>query len=301
MEAINNERLREIKLSIYINHIDKTKDKNEYKKLLKILSCLALSFDGESNRILANITQISICDGYAKATDKELIATCKTFFSDRQASKRMGITPNTFINRYKDFSSRNFITNDFLESLKPIFNTPKEREVINIMLDFIDHFRLPSSSNNHDLNDKERTLELEFWIIYNRLFDVLRNDAIIGKFIFNLCNAFDIDYGTIANLKNNIHIIGRIFPKFRYNNLYLMQELYTLYTYKGYSKGKISTEVLGKHSNYLHSTGGKKYAKLIEKEDMKWQYAPTIKWDNMDKVSVKKFIQLLHDFVDYGI
>ena len=271
MEAINNERLREIKLSIYINHIDKTKDKKENKKLLKILSCLALSFDGESNRILANITQISICDGYAKATDKELIATCKTFFSDRQASKRMGITPNTFINRYKDFSSRNFITNDFLESLKPIFN------------------------------DKERTLELEFWIIYNRLFDVLRNDAIIGKFIFNLCNAFDIDYGTIANLKNNIHIIGRIFPKFRYNNLYLMQELYTLYTYKGYSKGKISTEVLGKHSNYLHSTGGKKYAKLIEKEDMKWQYAPTIKWDNMDKVSVKKFIQLLHDFVDYGI
>ena len=88
MEAKENRRLKEIRLSIYLNHIDKSKDKIMYNKLLKVLSCIALSISGESNGKLAELTQISVCNGFARATHKELYATIATFFKAYKAAEK---------------------------------------------------------------------------------------------------------------------------------------------------------------------------------------------------------------------
>ncbi len=301
MRAKDNRRLKEIKLSIYLNHIDKINDKNEYKKLLKILSCLALCFDGESNKILAEIVQGSICDGYLEASDKELVACFKTFFTKKEVAKRLGVSVNTINNRYDDYYNRDFITEDYLASLKPKFGSNKAIVLIDIILAFIENFKIYSLEQSNELYNHERTLEIEFWFIYNKLFEIFRNDMLISKFIFNLCNAFSIEYSTIINLKNNVHLITRQFPHYRYNDLYFMQEIYTLSHYKGLSKYTIGKKILNKSNNYIYSKGAEKYSKPIEPEDIAWQYVPTLDWENHHKLSVNYFLELLHSFIDYDV
>ena len=101
-----------------------------------------------------------------------------------------------------------------------------------------------------------------------------------------ICNAFGIDYSTIAHLKNNIHMINRSYPRLKYNNRYLLQELVTLYSKRGYKKGTIGSKVLNKESSYLFAKGRQAIAEPIKPEDMSWQYSHTIDWSNLDKSSV---------------
>jgi hypothetical protein len=96
MGAKENRRLREIKLSVHINHIDKARDKLTYNNLLKVLSCVALSISGESNKRLAELAQISVCDGFARATHKELYAALRTFFGKYEALNKLSSNGTTF-------------------------------------------------------------------------------------------------------------------------------------------------------------------------------------------------------------
>lgn len=301
MDLKNNRRLKEVKLAIYLNHIDKTKDKIEYKKLFTILSCLALSFGEEANKILTEIIQMSVCDGFAKATDKELVAVCNTYFIKSTFAKRLGVVPGTLNNRYGDLFNRNFITEEWIANLNPIFKDSKQQLLIDILIGFIERFKVVGFDKPSKLDDYERTLELEFMNIYNSLFDIFRNDGVIGKFIFNICNAFNIDYTSIANLKNNIHLISRCFPKGKYNHRYLMQELITLYKDKGYKKSAIATKVFNVSINYLYNSTTKSFADGINEEDLAWQYSATIDWSHMDKLAVKRFIKVLYDFMKYDV
>lgn len=302
MKAKLNDRLKEIKLSVAINHIDKAKSLITYRKLLKILSCLALAISTDANNRLSELAQISVCDGLARATDKELYATLSTFFKVTNAAKKLGITNTTFYRRYGDLMERNYITEEYLNSLQPIFNDPESKLMVNIVNRFIDNFKLPKMGNtNNDLEDRERTLELDFMIVYERLVAAFGNIGVVDKFIYNICIAFNIDFATISALKNNMHIINRTYPKFKYNNVYLMQEIFTLYTYRGYKKGSVGTKVLQRANNFMFSKSAKNYSKVIPKEDLDWQYARTVDWDNLDKESVKRFIKLLHDFSDYDV
>ncbi len=302
MKAKLNDRLKEIKLSVAINHIDKAKSLITYRKLLKILSCLALAISTDANNRLSELAQISVCDGLARATDKELYATLSTFFKVTNAAKKLGITNTTFYRRYGDLMERNYITEEYLDSLQPIFNDPESKLMVNIVNRFIDNFKLPKMGNtNNDLEDRERTLELDFMIVYERLVAAFGNIGVVDKFIYNICIAFNIDFATISALKNNMHIINRTYPKFKYNNVYIMQEIFTLYTYRGYKKGSVGTKVLQRANNFMFSKSAKNYSKVIPKEDLDWQYARTVDWDNLDKESVKRFIKLLHDFSDYDV
>lgn len=302
MKAKLNDRLKEIKLSVAINHIDKAKSLITYRKLLKILSCLALTISIDANNRLSELAQISVCDGLARATDKELYATLSTFFKVTNAAKKLGITNTTFYRRYGDLMERNYITEEYLNSLQPIFNDPESKLMVSIVNRFIDNFKLPKMGNtNNDLEDRERTLELDFMLVYERLVAAFGNIGVVDKFIYNICIAFNIDFATISALKNNMHIINRTYPKFKYNNVYLMQEIFTLYTYRGYKKGSVGTKVLQRANNFMFSKSAKNYSKVIPKEDLDWQYARTVDWDNLDKESVKRFIKLLHDFSDYDV
>ena len=164
MEAKENRRLKEIKLSIYLNHIDKTKDKFQYKNLLKVLSCVALSINGESNKRLAELLQISVCDGFARATHKELYATINTFFKRYEAVKKLGSNGTSFYRTFGDVMNMNYINDEYLETLKPILNDEIAFQMVDILNKFIKGFKLPSILRTNHLEMKERTLELDFML-----------------------------------------------------------------------------------------------------------------------------------------
>ena len=295
-----NKRLKEIKLSLYINHIDKSKNKIQYNTMMKLLSCLAATIGKNEHQCFTKIVQLTIGDCLLKATSKELVATCKKYFSNRKAAEKLGISNSAFYHRYNDLLNRDYIINDFLESLKPIFNAEHEVHIINILLNFIENFKYELGNDDNDLCTNNRTLEIEFLLIYDKLMEVFNNANICDKFIFNICNLFNIDFNSISQLKNNIHIINRSYPNFRYNNRYLMQEIVTLYTHKGLSKGSIGSKVLGKASSYLYNGTNKKYS-IISNDDLAWQYIPTLDWSIIEKESVLKFIDIFHTFINYDV
>lgn len=295
---MNNERLKEIKLAIYINHIDKSKSSLTYSNIMKLLSCLAAAFGEDAHNSFTKLVQSSIADGFMDATNKELIATCKTYFSNRKASSLLDIAEGTYYNRYGEYIYRDYVNEEYLAELKPKLDNT---EIVNIMLQFFDNFNFELGNDDHDLKYHERSLELEFWLIYDKLMSLYRSSTIIDKFLFNMCNLFDMDYGTIANLKNNIHIINRTYPNYKYNNRYFMQEFVYLYTKKNVGLCIIASRVLGKNRNFFYIGTNRKYTELI-KEDTKeipWQYSATLDWKNMNKGSVSKLIDLFHQFIKY--
>lgn len=301
MEAKENRRLNEIRLSIYINHIDKCRDKTMYNRLLKVISCIALSISGESNKRLAELVQMSVCNGFARATHKELYATIKTFFKVYKAADKLGISGTSFYRTYGDVMNMNYINDDYLESLKPILDDDVSYTTIDVLNKFIESFKLPKILMHSNIETNERTLELDFMLIYDKLMDIFNNVGYVDKLIFNICNAFGIDYSTIAHLKNNMHMINRSYPRFSGNNRYLTQELVTLYTKRGYKKGTIGSKVLGKGSSYLFALSRKNISEPIKEEDMSWQYVPTIEWSNLDKSSVMRFIDVFQMFSEYDV
>lgn len=295
-----NRRLKEIKLSLYINYIDRTKDKIEYSNLIKMLSALSATLGQDSNREFMKVVQLTIGKCLLKATDKELIATCKRYFSHKRAAKLFGMSHTQFNKKYGDLLNRDFDNEKYLSSLEPMFNSEAGALMLNILIRFIENFKYEIGNDDNDICDNNRTLEIEFLLIYNKLVEVLNNVGLCDKFIFNVCNLCEIDFSSISQLKNNIHIINRSYPNFRYNNRYLMQEIVTLYTHKGVAKGTIGSKVLGKTSSYLYNGTNKKFD-VIPKENMDWQYTPTLDWTNINKGSVIKFIDLFHTFINYEL
>lgn len=295
-----NKRLRELKLSLYINHIDKAPNKDLYSMLLKLLNCIAATIGENAHKSFIKLIQLTVGGSLLRANNKELVACFRTYFSDRAVIRRLGVSGNYFYKTYNDLLNRNFKTKEYLDSLKPIFDKSEDSIVIKTIINFIENFKYELGREEHDLMDSERTLELEFLLIYNKLIEVFNNVGFCDKLIYNICNVFDIDYSSIAQLKNKIHIINRSYPNFRYNNRYLMQELVTLYTHKGLSKGTIGSKVLGKTSSYLYNGTNKKY-KVMSKDELSWQYVKTIDWELINKSAVIKFINLFHTFIRYDV
>ena len=295
-----NRRLKEIKLSLYINYIDRTKNKMDYTNSIKILSALSATLGQESNREFMKLIQLTIGKCLLRASDKEIVATCKRYFPNRKAAKLLGLSNSSIYYKYGDLLNRDFDNEKYLKSLSPMFNSEAGALMVDCLIRFIEGFKYEIGNDHNDICDNKRTLEIEFLLIYNKLAEVLNNVGLCDKFIFNVCNLCDIDFNSISQLKNNIHIINRSYPNFRYNNRYLMQEIVTLYTHKGLSKGTIGSKVLGKTSSYLYNGTNKKYD-VIPKENMDWQYTPTLDWSTIDKNSVIKFIDLFHTFINYEL
>ena len=86
-----NRRLKELKLSFYINYIDKAQDKILYSKIMKILSCLAGAIGKDEHTTFTKLTMASVGGNLLNATDKEIVATTKAFFSNRKAARLLGL------------------------------------------------------------------------------------------------------------------------------------------------------------------------------------------------------------------
>lgn len=298
---MKNKRLKEIKFAIELNHIDKAETKEKYQNLLNVLSSLAFAFGPETSKAFAKAVEGSICDGFMGASNKELVACSKKYFTTREFSSKLGISTTAMYSRYSDILKRDFEDEEFNNSLQHKLDSKDEVLMISYLDAFIDRFKLPKDTRVPAGLNEERTLEIDFYIIYNKLFNIFRNDGFISKFIENLCASCNLDYTSIMNLKNNIHIINRSFPNFRYNASYFRQEIVTLFLRRGYKKGSIGTKVFEKEANYLYNKGAKLFNKPINEEDLFWQYSHTIDWKNTDIKSVRKFIDILHEFSDYDV
>lgn len=297
MEAKNNDRLKEIRLAFYLNSIDKIQDKTTYLNMMKLLNAVVCGFGEEYKDIFINIWQKSIADGLMAATRKETFATIKTFFTTAEACDMLKISRTTFYRRYTDLINRDFITNKFLEELQPMFTEEKEKFVINVLLKFIDVFKFEIGNDVNKLINNNRTLEIEFWLIYDILLNMYRSVGVCDNILKNVCESFDIEFSTINHLKNNLFIIDRSYPHFRYNNRYFMQELVYLYSEKGLNRYEIATNILKKDKSFLYRGTNTKYCDLIGSDEADWQYAPTIEWKNLNKQSVKLFIDIFHSFI----
>ena len=208
---MENKRLKEIKLGIYLNHIDKTKDKMQYFRLVNVLASLATSFGDDVKDAFTEILKASVCDGLVGASNKEIISCYRNYFSKNQIAKRLNLTTAGFDYRYRGEVTREF-DKDFIDSLEPTLTNKKSEFMVDQIINFIEKFKVPTSNTTINELDEKRTLEIDFYLIYNKLCELYRNDSFISKFIYNLCNVFELDYSTINNLKNNIHLINRSFP-----------------------------------------------------------------------------------------
>lgn len=296
----DNRRLKELKLMLYLNYMAKTEDVKPFRHFIKVLGCLSDAINKEAHKAFIKMVESSIANNFLGASDKTLAAMLKRNFKVSKAQKLLRCSGTTFYERFGSYYDRDFIDEEYLKSLKPVINTLDGQSMIDTLCSFIDNFYFELGNEEHDLKDNTRTLELEFWLIYDHLIASIRSATVCDRFIKNICDVFEIDYNSVFQLRSSLHLITRIFPHFSLNNRYFMQEFVTLYMHKGLSKGTIGSKVFHRESNYLYNGTNKKFTPIADK-DIIWQYSPTVNWDNINKESVKKFINVLHNFIRYGI
>ena len=295
-----NKRLQEIRLAILINRMDKRLDNNNFKIAIDILSVLAYTFGEEYLKAFEEFVSKSVHNNILGVNDEEIIASfIEIGVAPTEISKQLGLNYQRFTNRFKKHISNP----DLLEDIKNKYpNTIFDEKYIilwNTLYRFLVNIKFPVGEKYHSLRENKRTLELEFYLIYSKFLDILTNETLIGKFIFSICNTFNIDFNTINYLKSNIVYITRIMPHFTYNNRYLKQEITTLYLTKGVKKGTIGSKIFNKGSNYLYQKDTKVFGNTIKENDMLWQYITTLDWNRINANEVIRFIDLFHDFIRF--
>ena len=293
-----NKRLQEIKLAMLINRMDKRLNDTDFKKAIDMLSVLAYTFGDEYLKAFEEFVSKSINNNILGANDEEIIASFREAgVAPTQMCKDLGINYQRFVARFhKHIRNENLLEEVSEKYNKTIFDE-KFYILWNTIYRFLVNIVFPVGNKEHKLREHKRTLEIEFFLIYSKLVDVLSNEALIGKFIFGLCNTFNIDFNSINTLKSNLIYITRTLPHFTYNNRYLKQEIVTLYLTKGVKKGTIGSKIFNKDSNYLYQRDTKVFGNVIKEEDMAWQYITTIDWVHIDAKEVLRFIDLFHDFI----
>lgn len=294
-----NKRLQEINLSIFINKVDMRASREEYSTIINLLSGIAMAFGKEEHDKFIEFLSKSINKGILGATDKEIIASfMQNGISSTKMAKDLSANYSRFKDRYAQYLDME-LDNDYLDSLVPIYNKDIFSVVLSAMIRFVNNIKYPIGNKEHSLKNHNRTLELEFMLIYNKIGEIFGNALLVNKFIFSLCNICNIDFNSINQLQTNIHFIDRSYPNFSYNKRYLKQEITTLYVSKGVGKCIIGRHIFGKASNYLYSPNTKVFGTVISKEDMAWQYIETLSWEHINQEEVQKFIDIFHTIIRF--
>lgn len=298
MNAKENARLNELRLVINLVDVDRKLDGLAFKNYVSLLCCLALAIGREPNNHLYEIIKTALSTNYLGASDKEIIATCKTFFKPTVAAKKLGYTYPYYTTKYADLLSRDYIKEEWLNDLKPLF--PDDVDLIKFVNSFIEGFNFPVGIRNSSIENDLRTYELEFWIIYTKLNSIFQNDVFLHNFIKVVCNTFGIDYDTINYLESNIYRISRSYPVLKYNKQYFLQELINMCYAKGIKRGTIGKDILGQDTHYLYNNKRAVTENILGTEVFDCIYVPTLTWNSLDKISVNRFISIFYDFVENG-
>lgn len=293
-----NKRLQEIRLAILINRMDKRLDNVNYKRAIDMLSVLAYTFGEEYLRAFEDLVAMSINNNILGANDEEIIASfMEADIAPTQMSMDLGINYQRFVDRFHKYTTNPNLLEEIAQKYPTTVFDEKYCVLWNTLYKFLTNVVYPVGNKDHKLKDHPRTLEIEFYLIYGKLADIFTNEAFVSKFIFGICNTFNIDFNTINKLKSNLIYINRSLPHFTYNNRYFKQEIVTLYLTKGVKKGTIGSKIFNKGSNYLYQKDTKVFGNIIKDEDMAWQYITTIDWSHINAKEVIRFIDLFHDFM----
>lgn len=295
-----NKRLQEIRLAILINRMDKRLDDNNFKKAIDILSVLSYTFGEDYLHAFEEFVSKSIHNNFLGVNDEEIVASfVEAGIAPTQMSKDLCMNYQRFIVRFNKYITNPNLVKEVSDKYPDSIFDEKYIILWNVIYSFLVNFQFPVGEKYHSLREHKRTLEIEFYLIYSKLVEILTNESLVGKFIFSICNTFNIDFNTINHLKSNLVYITRILPHFTYNNRYLKQEITTLYLNKGVKKGTIGSKIFNKGSNYLYQRDTKVFGNKIKEEDMLWQYIPTIDWTHINANDVIHFIDLFHEFIRF--
>ncbi len=295
-----NKRLQEIRLAILINRMDKRLDDNNFKKAIDILSVLSYTFGEDYLHAFEEFVSKSIHNNFLGVNDEEIVASfVEAGIAPTQMSKDLCMNYQRFIVRFNKYITNPNLVKEVYDKYPDSIFDEKYIILWNVIYSFLINFQFPVGEKYHSLREHKRTLEIEFYLIYSKLVEILTNESLVGKFIFSICNTFNIDFNTINHLKSNLVYITRILPHFTYNNRYLKQEITTLYLNKGVKKGTIGSKIFNKGSNYLYQRDTKVFGNKIKEEDMLWQYIPTIDWTHINANDVIHFIDLFHEFIRF--
>lgn len=295
-----NRRLNEIQLALSINHMDKGLNKKDFKDFMNIILCYCKVLDKDSIKTLVEVMEKSVCDNCLGASDKEKIAVLNELYSKTKAAEKLGKTYTSYYLKYKEYIYRDDVNGEYLESIQPVITENPKQFHIREINRFIENFKFPLGEQEHDLQDNNRTLEIEFWLLFNKLMSILGNAYAVTRFFNLICYKFDIGASDIIKLCQNIDYLNRSYPKRQLGQKYFRQELYTLYKTKGVTNRQISLKVLGYSTNIYNMSSSKDYKTMLT-EDKSWQYTAVLDWDYINKDNVKAVIELLHRFIRYDI
>ena len=203
---------------------------------------------------------------------------------------------------YGDLKNRDFINDKFIESLKPILDD-RGKNICMLINNFIENFNYLTGDDYFEHYDHERTLELEFLIIYNKIVEILQNPNAVEHFLYKICTTLEIDWSTISSLLRNISFISRNNTNQIMGAQQLRLEIFNMFYLKGFNKNEIGSNIFNKNGSIYYTKGYKKTTKDITKDEWEFNltYTATLEWDHLSKDDVLKFIGLFKGFVNAGL
>lgn len=303
-ELKDNKRIIEIRAAYALNRIYNYINRKNFKEHMIVLEALVESVDEDNREPFITIVKNSVAENILGASKKEVYATMKVFSNDKTTgiADRLGISRSSLYRVYGDLTKRNFITKEFIETLKPSLDE-KGTDICNIINTFIENFNYLTGDDYYQHYDHFRSIELEFLIIYNKIVEILGNPRVVDTFLFKVCSKLDIEWSTISTLVRNINFISREHTNQIMGKQQTRQEIFNLFYLKGFTKGEIGKNIFGKDNKTFYAKGYESTTRDITKNEWEFSltYTPTLDWVHLDKEATLKFISLFKGFVNAGL
>lgn len=291
-------RFLEVISAYTINRICNYVNRKKYKEHITIISDLLKSVDEEYEDKFVELFNNSYNEQIVGASKKEIYAAMKTYYkTPKKMSSKMGLSRYRFNNIYKDLIVRNFITEDWLNTLVPICDD-KTHEMCHIMNNFVDNFQYLAGEPYYNHYNLFRCMELEFYIIHSTLLRILGSPAVVEKFLYNVCMDLDVDWATISYLLRNINLVSRNNDIQMNGNKQLKQEIFNLMYLKGFNKGDVGECIFNKDRKVYYSSGYSYLTKDFTNDEFEFSMtmSPTLDWEPVNKDEVLKFIDIFRSF-----
>lgn len=296
-----NPRLVELRASIILNNIVNMDDKEESKDYLWIIKLVIdCAYPGCEDKF-ATLLKESMNNLLLGATKREIYTCLGTFYKEKKMwADKMRKNYGTFYNTASREYSKERITEKYVDSLIPRY--ANDNEYYNIcytIASFFDSYRF--ENNTRIENTHPRTYELKFWVIYNKIYNVLQNQEKMIKFLIKICEKFSVDYSAVAGLSTNISFISRSMPFSVPSKHQFYKEMINMGYMYGMQKGFISEHLLGRRRDLLYLNYYLEIGRNILHDDYKMEmtYCSTLDWKYIDDKEVIKFIDLFIKMMGY--
>jgi len=303
MNLKDNARIIEVRTAYALNRIYNYVNKKNFKEHLILLECLVESVNEENKDTFLELVKDSVEEKILGASKKEIYATMKAFGEKPGGIiKRLGISRAKYDSIYADLKNRDFINQKFIDSLEPKLDE-KGKEICMLINNFIENFTYLTGDDYFEHYDHERTLELEFLMIYNKIVEILQNPNAVEKFLYKICSTLEIDWSTISSLLRSINFISRNNTNQIMGRQQLRLEVFNLFYLKGFNKNEIGKNIFNAKNGMFYTKGYEKSTKNITNDEWEFNltYSATLDWEHLNKEEVLKFISLFKGFVNAGL